>query len=46
VHTTEFVTPTGARYRSTAPPAPGRPVIDISEVETRIRIAIARHHAA
>jgi Domain of unknown function (DUF222) len=46
VHTTEFVTPTGARYRSTAPPAPGRPVIDISEVEMRIGIAIARHHAA
>jgi hypothetical protein len=46
VHTTEFVTPTGARYRSTAPSAPGRPVIDISEVEMRIGIAIARHHAA
>ena len=45
VHTTEFVTPTGARYRSTAPPAPGRPVIDISEVEMRIGIAIARHAA-
>jgi hypothetical protein len=46
VHTAEFVTPTGARYRSTAPPAPGRPVIDISEIETRIGIAIARHDAA
>jgi hypothetical protein len=46
VHTTEFVTPTGARYRSTAPPAPGRPVIDISEVEMRIGIALARHDAA
>jgi HNH endonuclease len=45
VHTTEFVTPTGVRYRSTAPPAPGRPVIDISEVEMRIGIAIARHAA-
>jgi hypothetical protein len=45
VHTTEFVTPTGARYRSTAPPAPGRPVIEVSEVETRIGIAIARHAA-
>jgi hypothetical protein len=45
VHTTEFVTPTGARYRSTAPPAPGRLVIDISEVEMRIGIAIARHAA-
>jgi hypothetical protein len=46
VHTTEFVTPTGARYRSTAPSAPGRLVIDISEVEMRIGIAIARHDAA
>jgi 5-methylcytosine-specific restriction endonuclease McrA len=46
VHTTEFVTPTGARYRSSAPRAPGRPpVIDVSEVETRIGIAIARHAA-
>jgi hypothetical protein len=45
VHTAEFVTPTGARYRSTAPPAPGRPVIDISDVEMRIGIAIARHAA-
>jgi hypothetical protein len=45
VHTTEFVTPTGARYRSTAPPAPGRLVIDISEVEMRIGVAIARHAA-
>jgi hypothetical protein len=46
VHTTEFVTPTGARYRSTAPPAPGRPMIDISEIETRIGIALANLHAA
>jgi hypothetical protein len=46
VHTTEFVTPTGARYRSTAPPAPGRLVIDISEVEMRIGIALANLHAA
>jgi hypothetical protein len=45
VHTTEFVTPTGTRYRCTAPPAPGRPVIDVSEVEMRIGIAIARHAA-
>ena len=25
IHTAEFTTPTGARYRSTAPPAPGAP---------------------
>jgi hypothetical protein len=38
--------PTGAQYRSTAPPAPGRPPqIWVSEVETRIGIAIARHAA-
>ncbi|HYZ69850.1 MAG TPA: DUF222 domain-containing protein [Mycobacterium sp.] len=46
VHTAEFVTPTGARYRSTAPPLPGPPVIAVSEVETRIGIAIAQLHAA
>jgi hypothetical protein len=47
VHTTEFVTPTGARYRSTAPPAPGPPPqIWVSELETRISIAIADLHAA
>jgi hypothetical protein len=46
VHTAEFVTPTGARYRSTAPPLPGPPVIAVSEVEARIGIAIADLHAA
>jgi hypothetical protein len=46
VHTTEFVTPTGARYRSTAPPAPAPPVIDVSEIETRIGITLADPHAA
>jgi hypothetical protein len=46
VHTAEFVTPTGARYYSTAPPALGRPPdIWVSEVETRIGIAIAQHAA-
>ncbi|OBA80168.1 HNH endonuclease [Mycobacterium sp. 1164966.3] len=44
-HTAEFTTPTGARYRSTAPPLPGRPRIDISEIETAVRITIARHAA-
>ena len=46
VHTAEFVTPTGAHYRSTAPPAPGPPVIAVSEIEARIGIAIADLHAA
>jgi hypothetical protein len=45
VHTAEFTTPTGAHYRSTAPPAPGCIEILISEVETRIGIAIAQHAA-
>ncbi len=42
----EFVTPTGAHYRSTAPPLPGPPAILVSEVEVRIGIAIAQSHAA
>lgn len=46
VHTAEFVTPTGARYRSTAPPLPGAPLITVSEVEVRIGIALADLHAA
>jgi hypothetical protein len=29
-----------------APPAPGRVEVWVSEVETRIGIAIAEHHAA
>jgi hypothetical protein len=43
VHTTELTTPTDSRYRSTAPPLPGR--ITISEVELNIDGAIARHAA-
>ncbi len=46
VHTAEFVTPTGASYRSTAPPAPGPILLDLSEIETRIGIAIAEQDAA
>jgi hypothetical protein len=46
VHTAEFVTPTGARYRSTAPPLPGAPMITVSEVEIRIGIALADLGAA
>jgi hypothetical protein len=46
VHTAEFVTPTGARYRSTAPPLPGAPMMTVSAVEVRIGIALADLHAA
>jgi hypothetical protein len=46
-HTAEFATPTGACYRSTAPPVlPGRPMVDISEVEAAIGIALIDRHAA
>jgi hypothetical protein len=34
------------RYRSAAPPLPGPPAIAVSEIETRIGIAIANLHAA
>jgi hypothetical protein len=46
VHEAEFVTPTGAHYRSTAPPLPGAPLITVSEVEIRIGIELADLHAA
>ena len=46
VHTAEFVTPTGAHYRSTAPPLPGPPPLAVSEVEIRIGIALTDLHAA
>jgi hypothetical protein len=45
-HTAEFITPTGARYRSTAPPLPGAPMVMVSEVEIRIGIALTDLHAA
>ena len=45
-HTAEFTTPTGAHYQSTAPPLPGYPRIDISEIETAIGIAMIDLHAA
>jgi Domain of unknown function (DUF222) len=45
-HTVQFVTPTGARYRSTAPPLPGAPLVAVSEVEVRIGVALADLHAA
>jgi hypothetical protein len=46
VHTAEFVTPTCARYRSTAPPLPAAPMIEVSEVEVRIGVAIVELLAA
>ncbi len=46
VHSAEFATPTGAHYRSTAPPLPGPPAIAVSEVEARIGIRLAGLHAA
>ena len=46
VHTTEFATPTGVRYKSQAPPLPGRHRVEVSEVEMRIGISIAEWHAA
>jgi len=46
IHTAEFETPTGAHYRSTAPPPPGPMVIEISELEVRIGIAFAEPDAA
>jgi hypothetical protein len=35
-----------ARYRSTAPPLPGAPMVAVSEVEVRIGVALAHLHAA
>ena len=46
IHTAEFVTPTGAHYRSTAPPLPGSGMVTVSEVEIRIGIELADLHAA
>ena len=45
-HTAEYVTPTGACHRSTAPPLPGHPVFEISEVEAVIGVALINLHAA
>lgn len=45
-HTAEFVTPTGLRYRSTAPPLPGCPTIEVSAVEIAIGVALINMHAA
>jgi hypothetical protein len=46
-HAAEFTTPTGAAYRSGAPPLPGSTVrMEISEMEVAVEIAIYGLHAA
>ena len=46
-HTVEFITPTGAQYRSGAPRLPRAPVRpEISEMEIAVGIAISELHAA
>lgn len=45
-HTAEFVTPTGARYLSTAPPPPGPPVIVVVDVKARIGLELPELHVA
>jgi hypothetical protein len=42
-HTAEFTTPTGAHYRSAAPPR--APTITVSDLEVRVGITLARHAA-
>jgi hypothetical protein len=44
-HTARFTTPTGARHWSTAPPLPANSIVEVSELEVRIGVAIARHAA-
>lgn len=47
VHTAEFTTPTGAVYRSTAPPLPGPPVRrKLSLVEDRLNVDLVTFEAA
>ena len=46
LHRAEFTTPTGAHYRSGAAPTPGPLEVFVSEVETRIGVALAKLHAA
>lgn len=46
-HTAEFTTPTGAHYHSTAPPLPRGPaIVEVSEMETVVRITLWDLHAA
>lgn len=46
VHTVEFRTPTGAVYRSTAPPLPGPPVRTVSVLESGLSVELIRFDAA
>ncbi|WP_018603678.1 DUF222 domain-containing protein [Mycobacterium sp. 155] len=46
VHGAEFVTPTGAVYRSTAPPLPGPPVRTVSVIEGQLSIDVVTFDAA
>ncbi len=45
VHTAEFVTPTGARHRSTAPPLPGEATPNLSATELHLSIDLVRFAA-
>lgn len=45
-HSAEFTTPTGAAYRSTAPPLPGPPVRAISLIEGRLSVDLITFDAA
>lgn len=45
-HTAEYTTPTGAVYRSTAPPLPGPPLRSVSVIEGGLSIDIVRFDAA
>lgn len=45
-HTAEFATPTGAVYRSTAPPLPGPPVRTVSVIEGGLSIDLVTFDAA
>lgn len=46
VHSAEFVTPTGAVYRSAAPPLPGPPVRTVSVIEGQLSIDVVTFDAA
>ncbi|KUI41275.1 HNH endonuclease [Mycobacterium sp. IS-1590] len=46
VHNAEFTTPTGATYRSTAPPLPGPPVRSVSMIEGRLSVDLITFDAA
>jgi hypothetical protein len=45
-HTAQFVTPTDHRHWLTAPPAPGRIRVHLSEVEVEVGIALLDRDAA